>query len=168
MPPSARAGTEAIWCANLALDEASEDSRLVQVNSLLNQMAELEPSFAAANVVCGGFNCLRSQDYSNGAWEMMTKDAATMRAGGDEEAQVPQDLVMKSLLSRYRDAREEAGLHGLFEDGARVEGTTEADARLDYVLLSDRLPWTVKAGGYGVQVRPRSFPDGRYSPLPLG
>jgi hypothetical protein len=160
-----RAGPESLWCTNVALDEGLEESRLLQINSLLNQIQDLEPSFAA-HLLCGGFNCLRSDDYSEGAWDMMTRDASTMRGGGDEEAQLPQDLVMKSLLSRYRDARDEAGLHSFFADGARVEGTTEADTRVDYILLSQKLPWSVRVGGYDLKVRPRGLPEGRYLSCP--
>ena len=48
--------TAHLWVVNLALDEESEEVRQRQVVSLLDQAMEKEPSFAAAHVLCGGFN----------------------------------------------------------------------------------------------------------------
>jgi hypothetical protein len=69
---------------------------------------------------------------------------------------------MAELVKRYRDAREEAGLHVAYRDGARVEGTTERDTREDYILLSLRLKWSVSLHGYDLKVRPRGLATCRH------
>ena len=147
---------ELIWVANLALDEQSEESvssarvllarlyefqpdlrswqRLLQVNTLLNRITQLEPSFAPAHVLCGAFNSLYHDDYSDGAWDLIAKAFALRSSEALDgpalqtaivEARQGRDLVMDQLLQQYRDSRAEAGLNGVFVDGARVEGTTD-------------------------------------------
>jgi hypothetical protein len=103
--------TQHIWIVNVALDQESEESRLLQMNSIINHLEQLEPSCRDAHVLCGGFHCLRRSDYSDGAWDTLARDAARARAGGEEDSQEPKDVVMAELLKRYRDAREEASLH---------------------------------------------------------
>ena len=104
------------------------------MNTLLHRITQLEPSFAPAHVLCGAFNSLYHDDYSDGAWDLIAKAFALRSSEALDgpalqtaivEARHGRDLVMDQLLQQYRDSRAEAGLNGVFVDGARVEGTTD-------------------------------------------